>query len=103
MSEVLTQPVRYYRQKVTASIAAQNTFSAAVPILGEFNFSLSGTWVATVFIQRSFDNGVTWLDVASYTANIEDVGNEPEIGVLYRFGVKTGGYTSGTVVGRLSQ
>jgi hypothetical protein len=43
------------------------------------------------------------MDVASYTANIEDRGTEAETGVLYRVGVKTGNYTSGTVVARISQ
>jgi hypothetical protein len=93
---------------ISASIAAENTFStnwlAMIGVGGSnFNLSLSGTWVATVYLQRSFDSGVTWLDIASYTANIEDTGFEPEGGVLYRFGVKTGGYTSGTVVGRISR
>lgn len=89
--------------RATASIAAQNTFSSTVAIAGPFNVSLSGTWVATVHLQRSYDAGVTWMDVASYTANIEDRGNEPETGVLYRVGVKTSNYTSGTVVARISQ
>lgn len=90
--------------QTNASIAAQNTFSTAIPINpGGFNLSLSGTWVATVHIQRSFDNGLTWLDVQSYAANIQDRGTESETGVLYRVGVKTGNYTSGTVVARISQ
>lgn len=88
---------------VTLSISAQNTFSTAVEMRGYFNFSISGTWAGTVFIQRSFDKGVTWLDVDSYTANTEQKGIEPEGGVQYRFGIKTGGYTNGTLVGRLSQ
>lgn len=87
----------------TASITAQNTYSDIVYLAGKFNFSLSGTWSATVYVQRSFDNGVTWLDVTSYTENGEYIGEEPERDVQYRFGVKTGGYTSGTVNGRLSQ
>lgn len=86
----------------TATIAAQNTFSSSVAIRGDFNFSLSGTWVGVTHLQRSFDSGSTWLDVAAYAANIEDVGFEPEA-VLYRFGVKTGNYTSGSVVGRISK
>ncbi len=88
---------------VTASLTAQNTFSSAIVIFGKFNFSLSGTWGATVFVQRSYDEGVTWLDVAQYTGNVENSGDEPERDVQYRFGVKTGGFTSGTIVGRLSQ
>ena len=89
--------------KVTASIAAENTFSDPMDCKGAFNLSLSGTWSATVFLQRSYDGGTTWVDVTSYTANVEDYGKESESGVKYRFGVKTGGYTSGTVVGRLSR
>lgn len=87
----------------TASISAQNVFSVGVAIKGDFNYSLSGTWAGTVHLQRSFDIGVTWLDITSHTANIETAGAEPEDGVQYRFGVKTGNYTSGTVVGRISQ
>jgi hypothetical protein len=92
-----------FKAKTAASIAAQNTFSNPVELCGTFNVSLSGTWSATVHLQRSFDSGATWLDVQSLSANAELTGDEPERGVLYRFGVKTGGYTSGTVIGRLSQ
>ena len=89
---------------ITKSIGAENTFATAAELAaGPFNFSLSGTWVATVHVQRSFDQGVTWLDVDSFTSNCELVGDNPEGGVYYRFGVKTGGYTSGTAVGRISQ
>lgn len=89
--------------KTTASIGAEDSFSAPAALHGAYNFSLSGTWSAVVHLQRSFDGGATWLDVQALSANAELVGQEPERGVLYRFGVKTGGYTSGTVTGRLSQ
>ena len=92
-----------YDHKVSASIAAQNTFSNGVLITKDFSLSLSGTWVATVFVQRSFDGGTSWVDVESFTSNGEFVGYEPEEGIYYRFGCKTGGYTSGTVAGRLAQ
>ena len=85
----------------TASIIAQNTFSDAVRLEGYFNISLSGTWVATVTVQRSIDNS-TWVDVKTYTLIAEEVGFEPEF-MWYRVGVKTGGYTSGTVVVRLGR
>ena len=88
---------------VTKSISAQNIFSNSLVVLNEpFNFSLSGTWVATIHLQRSFDNGLTWLDTENFNVNVERIGLEPEVGTLYRFGVKTGNYTSGTIVGRLS-
>jgi hypothetical protein len=85
----------------SASIAAQNTFTDAVRLEGYFNLSLSGTWAATVTAQRSIDNS-TWVDVDTFTANSEEVGFEPEL-MWYRVGVKTGAYTSGTVVIRLGR
>jgi len=89
---------------VTKNITAENTFSdGALFLSGDFNFSLSGTWVATVWGQRSFDNGVTWLDVEAFTSNVERIGTSAEDNILYRFGVKTGGYTSGTIIGVLRQ
>ena len=90
-------------QYKTASITAQNTFTDSLGLHGSFNISISGTWSATVTVQRSFDSGTTWLDVESFTANTEQYGFEPEDGVLYRAGVKTGNFTSGTVVLRISQ
>lgn len=89
---------------VTKSITAENTFSdGALFVAGDFNFSLSGTWAATVWVQRSFDKGVTWMDVESFTSNIERIGTAVENNILYRFGVKTGGFTSGTIEGQLRQ
>lgn len=85
----------------SASIAAQNTFTDAVRLEGYFNLSLSGTWAATVTAQRSIDNS-TWVDVDTFTVNSEEVGFEPEL-MWYRVGVKTGAYTSGTVVIRLGR
>lgn len=90
-------------EKSIATNADDGTFSDAMDCQGNFNLSLSGTWVGTVFLQRSFDGGTTWMDVASYTSNVEDYGKESEAGVKYRFGCKHDGYTSGTVVGRLSR
>ncbi len=96
-------------QTVTASISAQNTFSDATGTFciqnggPWFDFSLSGTWAGTVTLQRSYDGGSTWMDVQTYTANAEDQGYEPQLGVCYRFGIKTGAYTSGTAVGGISQ
>ena len=88
----------------TKSITAQNSFSPEfVPGPGRFNFSLSGSWVATVHLQRSYDGGATFFDVDSYTANTEIEWSEAEYRVVWRFGVKSGNFTSGTIVGRLSK
>lgn len=85
---------------VTASITAQNTFTDKIQVIGHFNLSISGTWAATVTVQRSW-NGTDWFDVDTFTSNYEGVGFDAEE-VFYRVGVKTGDFTSGTVVLRLS-
>ena len=90
------------RKKQTRSIAAENLFTDAVSFAGYFNISISGTWAGTLTVQRSFDSGSTWYDVDQWTANTQEYGLEPEGGVQYRAGIKTGEYTSGTCVVRLS-
>ncbi len=86
---------------VSLSIAEENKFTDPVSLLGAFNLSVSGTFSATVTLQRSFGTG-TWLDVATYDGPIEDAGVEPE-GAIYRVGVKATEYTSGTAIVRLGQ
>lgn len=90
----------------TKSIAAENTFSTAIKVIGvgasrEINVTLTGTWVATVTLQSSTDNS-TFADVSgeSWGGNVSATysdGLDNQI-VYYRVGVKTGGYTSGTVI-----
>ena len=84
------------------TITAQNTFSDPVRLTGFFNLSITGTFVATVTVQRSFDNQATWQDVDTFTKSTEDFGMEPEV-CWYRAGVKTGDFTSGTINVRLGQ
>lgn len=88
-------------QIATASITTENTFSTAAQLEGYFNLSISGTFVATVTVQRSPDNS-TWQDVDTFTTPSEEVGFDPEF-MWYRVGVKTGDFTSGTVVVRLGR
>ena len=85
------------------TVTAENQFCDAAELVGYFNISISGTWSGTVTAQRSFDDGSTWLDVSKWTENTEEYGFEPERGVQYRVGIKTGEYDSGTVILRLSQ
>jgi len=84
-------------------ISAENTFSDGLYTEGDFNLSISGTFVATITVQRSFDKGSTWRDVDTFTAPIETYGVDPEPVVVYRAGVKTGDYTSGTVSIRIGR
>jgi hypothetical protein len=82
---------------VSESLAA-NGSTAALQITGHFNLSLSGTWGATVTMQRSWNN-TDWFDVDTFTGNYEGVGFDAEE-VYYRATVS--GYASGTVVIRIS-
>ena len=82
---------------VTASISSDDTYSEVLIIpAGTFNLSIWGTFSATVTVQRTFDDGDTWLDVRDFTSNGEWFGTEGE-GSKYRIGIKSGNYTSGTV------
>lgn len=90
------------RPPVTAALAAAGAFCPAMYLQGAFNVSIYGAFNATVTLQRSFDGGATWLDCDTWSAPVQDVGDEPE-GAMYRLGVKTGDYVSGTVNVRLGQ
>lgn len=94
-------------QTVTASITAENTFTNAIRITGVgadriFTINVTGTFTATVTLQRSLDSDTgPWSDVSgeSYTVVTiktfdDDLDNQI---AYYRIGVKTGGFTSGTV------
>ena len=91
-------------QQVTASISTEDTFSDPVRVTGvgssqrQFSIKLSGTWVATVTLQRSVGEVGDWTDVKNYTINGTDFYNDAldnQI-IYYRVGIKTADYTSGT-------
>ena len=92
-------------QKVIAVITGEDQFtdddSMRITGVGNtriFDVDITGTWVATVTLQRSIDESGTWVDVATYTTNqntTHDDGLDNQI-AFYRLGVKTGDYTSGT-------
>jgi hypothetical protein len=96
-------------QNVTASISAEDAWSDSIRVFGvgtdrAFTIVLSGTWTATVTLQRSIGAPGSWTDVTTYvanqTVNYDDGLDNQEI--YYRIGVATGDYTSGTVEERLS-
>lgn len=89
---------------VSATLVAENTFTDSIKVRGwhGFNVSISGIAGDTVTLQRSYDDGVLWKDVESYEADYEDYGFEVERGTLWRIGIKTGDYSAGTVLVRIS-
>jgi hypothetical protein len=86
--------------RTSVSASAQNTWSDSIQLVGGFDLSISGTFVATATVQRSEDNS-TWRNVDTFTAPYEGVGYDPVLS-YYRVGVATGGYTSGTVVASMN-
>jgi len=81
---------------VTSSLSAEDTFTDPLNLVGYFNLSISGTFVATITVQRSFDK-INWFDVDTFISPIETYGFDPSQ-LYYRAGIKTGAYTSGTAV-----
>lgn len=72
---------------------------------GKFNITVAtvAAWVGTVRLQRSFNDGSTWYDVETWTADVEKVADEPEGAVDYRIGMNDTDWTSGQVLVRLGQ
>jgi len=83
--------------------------SQAVQMEKDFNAAVWGTFVGTMVLERSFDEGANWLpcslntsgDNAQYTVPASLTVFEPEGGVRYRW--RCSAYTSGTINYRISQ
>jgi hypothetical protein len=101
---------------VTGSFAATGQSNSFQPIMrerswGQFNIALTGTAVATIQLERSFDGGATWCGIFaggtqlyqwSYSGtNLSETAEENERSVLYRLNCTS--FTSGTLAYRLSQ
>lgn len=102
---------------VTGSFAATGQSASFLPSPakrdqnGAFNIALTGTAVATVQLEKSFDGGTTWCAIYaggiqlkqwSYSSgNFAETATESEAGVLYRLNCTA--FTSGSLAYRLSQ
>jgi hypothetical protein len=99
---------------VTGSFVATGNGTPFTPNTGsfnneqQFNVSVFGTFVGTVVLERSFDQGTNWIPVlryctgtaVSYTAPSSETLPEPEGGVQHR--LRCSAFTSGTISYRLS-
>lgn len=95
-------------QTVQTSLTAADQFTNEIRVTGvgasrSFTITLTGTWTATVTLQRSVGEPGAWVDVATYTANtttpyVDALDNQI---IYYRIGIKAGDYTSGTAVASL--
>ena len=97
-------------QTVSVSVTGANQFSSAIRVTGVdaqrvFAITITGTWSATVRLQRSltgesgaFNNVIEWT--ANVAQSYDDGLDNQE--AWYRIGVQTGEYTSGTAVASLN-
>lgn len=96
------------RQSLTGQFTGAGA-GASMSFTGTYNVTISGTFVAAVALQRSFDQGVTWHTMAndvygtpaSFTGPITFIAFEAEDGVLHRLNCTS--WTSGTIDWRLSR
>lgn len=92
-------------QTVTKSAAAADIYTDGIKVTGigssarQFRVDITGSFTATVTLQRSSGNENAYADWQTYTAptaaNIYDAQDNQTW--FYRLGVKSGNYTSGTV------
>ena len=90
-----------YHYEVNANLTSNGQSTTKLHVRpGIASVSLSGTFTATVALQRSFNDGDTWVTVESYTGATE---KNMEIGepMFIRFNVTA--FTSGTIVAHLGQ
>lgn len=97
-------------QKVEAALngADQFTDNDSMRVIGVgntriFDVDITGSWSGTITLQRSIDEPGSWVDVTTYTSNVntthdDDLDNQI---AFYRIGFKTGDYTSGTATATL--
>jgi hypothetical protein len=92
-----------------AQVAGNATLTGSLSAVGfsetrkvtrkRYNMSVWGTFTGTIQLQRSFDDGATWLVCKEASGPYEGVGIEVEAQVQYRFEVTA--HTSGTINFRL--
>ena len=87
----------------SATITAENQWTPNVNLRGHGAVSVSGTFVATVRLQRSFDGGATWGTVGTAVGPAEGSIYDPAADAVYRCGVATGEFTSGSITIRLNK
>ncbi len=96
------------RTPVEGNFTATGRSATFGPIPGRgFNITLSGTFVATVILERSFDQGATWYPLTgsgypiyNWTAAASEMAVEDETDVIYSLRCV---WTSGTAAYRISQ
>ena len=94
---------------VALSFTATGVSAPFTPLAGRaFYFSIWGTFVATIQLERSFDAGANWLPITAagvqffkWTAPCSESDQMDKTGVLHRFNCTV--FTSGTAYYRICQ
>jgi hypothetical protein len=96
-------------QAVTKALVASDTYSDPIRVTGigasrRFGITITGTWVATIYLQQATDPAGPWSDVTGYTTNqsttyLDALDNQI---LYYRLGITPAGYTSGTATVQLA-
>lgn len=95
-----TPTTKQVAARVSGSFTAIGAGDAIRLNAGEsFDYSLSGTWSATMVLERTLNNGLTYETLSTFTATAGDTVTADKTG-LYR--LRCSAFTSGTVVGSLS-
>lgn len=85
---------------ISSILDANESSDPNISVYGDFDFSTHGTWTGYVALERSDDNGSTWIEIpagSTYSkddSNIEYSDSEDESGILYQ--VTMSQYGSGT-------
>ena len=80
----------------TTASSARLPTRANLETQNQMTFSLSGSFTATIDIQRSYDAGSTWHVVKSYNAPIEENLDTPSDHFIYR--IDCSAHSGGTAV-----
>lgn len=91
----------------TNAIAAANSFSSPLNLKDGGILTITGTWSGTINVQRQATDG-NWYDVTNNTGAAQNLTANGTYAIApfgvnanYRWGFKTGNYTSGTATGIL--
>lgn len=97
-------------QKVSATLTGADQWSDPIRVTGVtsgrvFGIAITGTWTASIRVQRSIGEPGNWTNVLGpYTGNTSTTYNDglDNQVVYYRIGIDTGEYTSGTATATLT-
>lgn len=103
-SDTYTDAIRVTGVCITTTIVSGSPVNAAAADRN-YTFTLSGTWVGTVSLERSFEgpnSGFTVVATATSNATTTNTDGINNVIVWYRLGFGPGAYVSGTLVVTLS-